>query len=149
MTTFRIGLFDSRAVSIAYGNSELFSQHLSSLTVAHNEAKGAGNEERVKEIEAKLKALQHLSHQQAFSTASVANILEKIKDALPAIAEEAGVSIIVSKWEVAHREPSLEVVDVTSHLVKQFNPGEQALKWIEDGRNQAPIPIEEITFDID
>lgn len=36
MTTFRIGLFDSRAVAIAYGNSELFSQHLSSLTVAHN-----------------------------------------------------------------------------------------------------------------
>jgi len=119
------------------------------LTAAHNEAKGAGNEERVKEIEAKLQALQHLLHQQGFSTGSVANILEKIKDALPAIAEEAGVGIIVSKWEVVHRDPSLEVVDVTSHLVKQFNPGEQALKWIEDGRNQVPIPIEEITFDID
>jgi len=62
MTTFRIGLFDSRAVAIAYGNSELFSQHLSSLTAAY---------------------------------------------------------------------------------------GEQALKWIEDGRDQVPIPIEEITFDID
>ena len=53
------------------------------------------------------------------------------------------------KWEVAHQEPSFEVVDVTSHLVKQFNPGEQALKWIEDGQSQVPIPIEEITFDID
>ena len=149
MTTLRIGLFDSRAVAIAYGNSELFSQRLSKLTAEHDKAEEAGSEERVKEVEFKLQALQHLAHQQAFSTGSVANILENMKDALPKIAKEAGVSIIVSKWEVAHRDSSLEAVDVTSQLVQQFNPDERALKWIEDLQGQEPFPIEEITFDID
>lgn len=145
----RIGLFDSRAVAIAYGNSELFRQHLSSLTTEHNEAKEDGNEERIKELESKAQALQHLAHQQAFSTGSVSNILENIKDALPRIAMEARVSIIVSKWEIAYRDSSLETIDVTPQLVQQFNPDERALKWIEDSRNQSPIPIEEITLDID
>jgi hypothetical protein len=36
-----------------------------------------------------------------FSTASIPNILQKLTNVLPKVAEEEGVSMIVSKWEVA------------------------------------------------
>lgn len=75
-------------------------------------------------------------HQQAFSITSVASILEKVKAELPKIAEEAGVDIIMSKWEVAYKNPSIEIVDVTSHLVKLFNPDERTLKTVEDARER-------------
>ena len=36
---------------------------------------------------------------QGFSTAPVTNILEQIKDKLPAINNKAGVSVLLSKWD--------------------------------------------------
>jgi len=77
---------------------------------------------------------------QCFSTASVADILEKVKDQLPKVAQEAGVDIIVSKWEIAYSNSTSEIVDVTSHLVKLFNPDEQTLKFIE-GLPKQPMSL--------
>ena len=87
-------------------------------------------------------------HQQVFSIASVADILEKVKADLPKIAQEAGVDIIVSKWEVAYKNPSIEIVDVTSHLVKLFNPDEKTLKLIEYLPKQSPIPLVKLLIEL-
>jgi len=93
-------------------------------------------------------AQQQILHQQGFSIASVADILEKVKDDLPKIAQEAGVDIIVSKWEVVYKNPSIEIVDVTSHLVKLFDPSESELKIIEKLREQPPIPLLELLLEL-
>ena len=147
--TLRVGTFDSRAIAIAYARSGEFGQYISSLKEKHKKAKEEGDEKLAEELEALGVSTQQVMHQQGFSIASVADILEKVKAELPKIAEDAGVDIIVSKWEVVYRNPSIEIVDVTSHLVKLFNPDERTLKMIiEDLAKQAPLPLIELLIEI-
>ena len=70
--------------------------------------------------------------------------MEKIEEELPQIAEEAGVSVIVSKWEVAYKSAAVELVDLTPQLVALFEPSDQVLQWIEGMTEQDPIPIDSL-----
>jgi len=146
--TLRVGTFDSRAIAVAYLRSEPVEQLVSNHFEKLNKAKEEGDEKLVKELEALGQAYQQVQHQQGFSTASVAEYLEKVKAELPKIAEDAGVDIIVSKWEVIYRNPSIEIVDVTSHLVKLFNPDERTLEIIEELLEQAPMPLLDLLIEI-
>jgi hypothetical protein len=140
-TKVRVGTFDSRAIAIAYARSALAAPIMKDWKDKYEKAKAEKNEEIIKECEAWGTTHQQLLHLQGFSIGSVAEILEKVKDNLPKAAQEAGVDIIVSKWEVVHKNPSIEIVDVTSHLVKLFNPDEQTLKIIEELSKQPPMPL--------
>jgi len=146
--TLRVGTFDSRAVAIAYGRSGTFGQYMRSLKEKHKKAKEEGDEKVVQELDALGSTMQKVMNQQGFSIASVADILNKVKDGFPKIAEDAGVDIIVSKWEVAYKNPSIEIVDVTSHLVMLFNPDETTLKLLEDLREQKPIALLELLLEL-
>ena len=140
-TKVRVGTFDSRAVAIAYARSALAAPVMKDWRDKYEKAKAEKNEEIIKECEAWGTTHQQLLHLQCFSIGSVADILEKVKDNLPKIAQEAGVDIIVSKWEVVYKNLSIEIVDVTSHLAKLFNPNEQTLKIIEELAKQPPTPL--------
>ena len=82
--------------------------------------------------------MQHRMHQQGFSTGSVTEIMEKISDALPEIAREAGVSVIVSKWEITYESSAADLVDLTSQLVALFDPSEQTLMIVESYEGVSP-----------
>ena len=140
-TKVRVETFDSRAIAIAYVRSALFAPVMQGWKDKYEKAKAEKNEKVIKELEAEGATGQQLLHLQGFSIGSVADILEKVKDNLPKAAQEAGVDIIVSKWEVAYKNPSIEIVDVTSHLVKLFNPPEQTLKIIEGLSKQPPMSL--------
>jgi len=137
----RIGTFDSRAVAIAYARSAMFAPILKSWKDKYEKAKAEKNEAVIKECEAWGPNYHKLQMLQGFSIASVADIMEKVKESLPKVAQEAGVDMIVSKWELAYQNPSFEIVDVTSYLVKIFNPDDQTLKIIEELSKQPPIPL--------
>jgi len=139
----RVGTFDSRAVAIAYARSAMFAPIMKDWKDKYEKAKAEKNEAVIKECEAWGPNYHRFQMLQAFSIASVADILEKVKDQLPKAAQEAGVDILVSKWELAYQNPSFEIVDVTSYLVKIFNPDNQTLKIIEELSNQPPIPLYE------
>jgi hypothetical protein len=140
-TKVRVGTFDSRAVSIAYARSAMFAPVMKGWRDKYEKAKAEKNEEIIKECEAWGPTYHKLQMLQAFSLASVVDILEKIKDNLPKAAQEAGVDIIVSQWEVAYKNPSIEIVDVTSHLVKLFSPDENTLKILEELPKHPPMPL--------
>lgn len=140
----RIGTFDSRAVAIAYYRSAKFQEHFRGLMIKLEEAKASGDEWRVKELEAYGPAMQHRMHQQGFSTGSVREIMEKISDALPEIAQEASVSVIVSKWEVAYGSPAADLVDLTPQIVALFNPSEETLKIVKGLKTSEPVPIDQM-----
>jgi hypothetical protein len=140
----RVGTYDSRAIAVAYAQSQLMSQEFARLTQERDKAKAANDEKRVKELEALGSAQQAQLHRQAFSTASVMAILEKIKPELHAVALQANVALIVSKWEIACDDQSVQYVDVTLPLVQKFNPSPQALKMIEQLRQHDPIPQEKL-----
>jgi len=142
--TLRVGTFDSRAITHAYGLSEMAKPMVSDMRKKYILAKKEGNEE----LRIELKALQQVMQQQAFSIACVADILEKVEAELPKVAKEAGVDVIVSKWEVMFKNPSIEIVDVTSHLVKLFNPSESGLKEIESLQERPPVPLIELLLEL-
>ena len=147
--TLRIGVYDSRAVAVAYGNSAEFRKSLDTVKADYQKAKEAKDDKRVKEIETQMKAQQRRAHEQGFSTGSVADIMAKIKDSLPGVAQKAGVDVIVSKWEVNYQSPGIKVVDVTDDLVSLFHVSAKGLEWAKGIKAQPPVPIEQITDDMD
>ena len=148
-TTLRIGVYDSRAIAVAYGNSAEFRKSLDAVKADYQKAKEAKDDKRVKEIETQMKAQQRRLHEQGFSTGSVASIMARIKDSLPGVAKKAGVDVIVSKWEVNYQAPGIKVVDVTDDLVALFHVSAKGLEWVKGIKTQPPVPIEKITDDMD
>jgi hypothetical protein len=51
-------------------------------------------------------------HQRAFSDGPVSSILATVKDKLPAIAAQAGVTLIVSNWAMPFHGAGVEAVSM-------------------------------------
>ena len=139
-----VGVFDSRAIVIAYANSEMFQNSMKETKEQYRAAKAAGNEETTQAIEARTKAKQEEFHRQAFAATPVTDLLELIKDEIPGIADRAGVDLIVSKWQIVHQVEGAEVVDVTMALIDPFKPNEKALKSIADIKGKMPVSLAEL-----
>ena len=145
---YRVGVFDSRVVALAYYRSSEFTGMIKGMRDDLARAQAAKDEKRAKELGQEGEWSQIRAHQQVFSTGPVASILGKVKDKLPAIARDAGVALIVSKWEVQFLDPAATTVDVTLPLVKLFNPNDQeAVKWVEEMKRQDPVPFEQLSLD--
>lgn len=143
----RLGTFDSRAVATAYYRSKTFAQRLADLNTEHEEAKSAGKAELAQQLEARGRQWQDLAHQQSFAARSLGRILNEIKGQLPTISKSAEVDIIVSKWDVTYQRPGINVVDVTDHMVRLFDPDEDTLKVIQELRKQQPISAAKLRSD--
>lgn len=120
----RVGVYDSRLVALAYYNTP---EHRAFAGTIRNAKIGA--------------ATQELMHYQVFGVNPIPNVIEKLKDRLPAIAQEANVVVIVSKWEVVHASADVEYVDVTDRLVAEFKPEAKVQKWIDEARKKDPLPL--------
>jgi hypothetical protein len=140
----RVGTFDSRAVAVAFAGSEMFVQDLRRLMKEHKQAKAAGNQEKVKQLEAQGRARQEQAHRQGFGTAPVDEILGRIKDKLPTIAKKASVDVIVSKWSLTYSTPGARFVDVTDLIIEPFEPDEKTKRIIRELCAKPPLPREEI-----
>jgi len=141
----RVGTFDSRALALAYYRSEGFRRQMREMKAEYEKAKAAGDEKRVKELEAEGPAHQELAHKQGFSTWPVNDLVERIKAKIPEIAGQAEVDVIVSKWDVVYQRSGVTFVDVTDLMVKPFDPGEPTLALIRQLQTHAPVPLEELT----
>jgi hypothetical protein len=139
-----VGTFDSRVLAVAYYNTEAHISYVEGLKTEHAEAEAAGNEERVKELEAIGEASQELAHKQAFSTWPVDNILGIIEGEIPELAQQADVDLIICKWDIVYQRSGVEFIDVTDLMVKLFNPDEQMLEMLQQMKKQNPIPLEEL-----
>lgn len=139
-----VGTFDSRAVLMAYVGSDAFTDRMQDLHADLARAKTAGDEKRVAELEAFGPELQQRIHRQGFGTAPVDDIIARIADELPAIAAEAGVEVIVSKWALAYRGPTAQFVDVTDLLTAEFDPSAETLQGIREIVAQEPVPLDQL-----
>ena len=139
----RVGIYDSRAVALAYCGTEYHEHAIAKFKQDYEQAKAVGDTKRTKEIDAEMWRLQKQAHRQVFSTAGVDDILEHIKDNLPQIAKEADVITLVSKWDkkTLKHYKFAELIDVTDLIVAPFNPKEKQLKTIEQLKKEKPIPL--------
>jgi hypothetical protein len=137
-----LGTFDSRAVAVAYVGSAFCAAELATLKAEMEQAQAAGDTARAAALEAQAEARQEQLHRQGFSTAPVHDLLDRVRDRLPALAQEAGVDAIVSKWELVYTAPTASTVDVTERLVAAFEPNEQSLQWAREVVDHPPEPLD-------
>ncbi|MHC5210270.1 MAG: hypothetical protein ACYTG2_06100 [Planctomycetota bacterium] len=147
VTPIVLGTFDSRAVAVAWVGSDAFRAIMAGLHQDLADAKAAGDEARVAELEALGPQMQARIHRQGFSTAPVHDILEHIRGELPALAGQAGVDVIVSKWDLVYQAPSASFVDVTELLAGAFEPDEKTWKTIRDLVTTDPVPADQLEHD--
>ena len=115
VTKLRAGTFDSRCIAVAYGRSSKFMKEINSIRTELAKAKEENNKELVEELEQLGPTKQVLLHQQGFSNGSIINILAKLKEKFPNIADDNDVQIIMSKWEIMFADESIELVGITDH----------------------------------
>jgi hypothetical protein len=137
-----VGVFDSRAVALAWGRSKAFGEELSEMRAEYDKAKAGGNTERVKELEKEGPGRQDRGHKQVFGNEPIDDVLKRIEKDLPKIAKSAGVDVLVSKWEIAYKTNSAKFVDVTWEMVELFDPDEKTMKIAEDLVKREPVPLE-------
>ena len=143
----KIGVYDSRGVAVAYARSPEFGESMARLRADYEQAKAKGDSAQVKKLGQEGLWMQVRLHQRGFSTAGVGDLLVKVAGALPGVAREAGVVLIVSKWEMPYQDASVEVVDVTLPIARLFKPDEQTLKILGELKDQKPVPFDEVPLD--
>ena len=138
----RIGVYDSRAVAMAYAGSSYHRQKMDDLKARHQLAVQAGDQQAAARLQAEVKAWQSALHRQGFGTAPVDDLLEHIQAELPRIQQEAGVSHLVSKWDLLAlaRHPLAERIDLTMQLVDAFAPTAGQRQHAIDIQRKAPVP---------
>lgn len=139
-----LGVFDSRAVAVAFAHSDIFQAELKDLRTRHEAAKAAGNEEEAAECAATGEAWQEEMHLQGFCGASVAKILDRVADQLPGVAADTGVDVIVSRWDLAYRTPDAKTVDITNRMVEIFGPDDRVWETVKQMRDVDLVSEEEV-----
>src|SRR5262245_60841213 len=137
----RIGIYDARAVAVAYAGSAFQEQKLNDLKEQFRRAREAGEATKVSRLEAEGQAVQAQLHRQGFGTAAVEDLLTHIATDIPAIQETSGVTCLISKWNAPElgKHPKAERVDVTMQLVDAFHPNELQRKRAIEIQKKPPV----------
>lgn len=139
-TTLRVGVYDSRAIAVAYAASKY--NPVGSKMKEYKQVKAAGDTKHVKELEAWGKRSQRQLHRQGFGRVPVCDLLEDVKDKMPEMARKAGVAMITRQCDYSSSD--VEVVDVTKELVSLFDPSEKTLRTVEVLKKHKPIDLDVI-----
>ena len=120
----RIGVYDSRAIAVAYAGSAQQVKKMKALTTLMKKARDAGDTNQITRLEVEGRAWQASLHEQGFGTAPVEDLLLEIAGDFPAIQKAAGVTRFISKWDKPEleRHPRAERIDITMFLVDAFHP---------------------------
>lgn len=140
----RVGVYDSRAVAVAYANSKHFDDPTRAARTDYDKAKAANDEKRMNEIKAAMEQKQRRAHEQGFSTGSVISIMDRIKPSLQQVARQTKVDQIVSKWELNYHSSNVEMVDITDLLIDLFEPTEKGRRWAKEVQAHKPVPVDEL-----
>lgn len=126
----RIGVVDARSAALAYWRSDLHNQNLKQLQQERDAAKQAGNQELVKQLEARGKAMQDEAHVQVFGTGPYDSLQQHLKPILGDVAKHANVLAIT--LTVLHADDGVEIVDVTDQLLNDLHATEATRRIIKD-----------------
>jgi hypothetical protein len=108
------------------------------------EAEAKGDLDTARRLDEQMQQYALKRHKQGFSTTPVHELIEHIKDKLPAIAAQTRVDVIVSKWEIDYLADDAEVVDVTLEVARLFNPKPGTEEGIKKLMQAEPFAEEEV-----
>jgi hypothetical protein len=135
-----IGVFNTRAVALAYGRSKMFS--VEKMISEAKEAKAKGDDKKSQKLEAQLKMLQDKIHWQVFYDGNIDDILAYVRPHYADIAKKAGVCVITE--QAVYSSKDVELVDVTELMAEQFAPDEQTKKIMKDLMKKPPMSFEDM-----
>ena len=136
----RVGVYDSRGVAIAYGQSGEFKAKIDQMKAEYAAAKAAGDTARANELGREGPWLQERMHMQGFGNLPVDDILEGRDEMMARVAEAAGVAVIVP--HVDWMGDSVEIVDVTKALMLALGMSEaDAKEMMSELARVAPITL--------
>lgn len=143
--TERVGIYDSRAVAVAYAGSSFQQAKMNDLVRQQKEAKAAGDRKEIARLEAEGRAWQAQLHKQGFGTTPVDDLLAHVSKELPKIRTEAGVTQLISKWNEPElkKHASAEKIDVTMKLVDAFHPNERQHNYAIEIQKKKPAKLKE------
>ena len=123
-TGSRIGVYDSRAIAVAYAGSPVHEQRLAAATAERRKAREVRDAAAVSRTEAEGQAQQKHLHRQAFGQEPVDDILAQIPAEVAAVRKVHHIAVLVSKWDEAAlaAQRGREIVDVTEALVDALRP---------------------------
>lgn len=135
-----IGVYDSRAVAVAYAGSSFQREKLAQLKQEWDDARAKGDTNRLAALENKGKAWQHKANEQAFQTAPVIDLLACVSNKIPAIKAKYEVTQLISKWDAKSLEafPGAKKIDVTAALIDAFDPAERSRQWAREIQSRKP-----------
>ncbi len=136
--TLRVGVFESRAVALAYGRSELNMSRVRDLKAKHRKAEGEGDDETILECTTLGPRWQDLLHRQVFGDAPIPDILAILETRLPELLETADIDLIVTGIVTA--KDGVEVVDVTTDIMNLLGVDEATLKMAGEIKDHPPVP---------
>lgn len=140
-TKIRVGVFDSRAVAVAYYQSKFFNpqQIFGSLQTKMKAAKEKDDKKEIASIEREGTLRQAVMHEQGFGRGSINNITETVKNKIAQLAKEENLSVVVSKWELVFSGDDVVPVDVTKKIVDFFEPSEKVKSIVEEVIKSEPV----------
>ncbi len=144
-----IGVFDSRAIALAYGRSSRPDCMLAKVKAVHEQHAAAEQNQDtalMESLEQEAGALQEEIHNQVFGGAPIPDILGMLDQTeVQKIAHSSGVVCIVT--DPLFLDPGLSTVDVSLQLCELFEPDAQTVQMIQDLMATDPVPLSELNHD--
>ena len=141
--TVRVGVYDNRAIAVAYAASKF--NPIDAKMKEYKEAEAVDKKQGAKlkkELQKWAEEHQRLLHLQGFCSVPVDDLLSYVKDDLAKVAEKENVVLIVRRYDYASDE--VEVVDVTDQIVALYNPSEKTLRTVDAIKRAPVLPIETV-----
>jgi Skp family chaperone for outer membrane proteins len=124
----RIGIYDSRAVMLAYFNSgynKTFMQTLNEFNKKKQKATQENDSVAIKKLNFEGPIRQAMLHEKVFGTGSVRNEIMEIKAKIDSLAKAGKIDLVVSKWELNYSNPNCEIIDLTDQITSLFQPDQR------------------------
>lgn len=142
----RIGIYDSRAIAIAFVGGEVFRETMNAARMEFDEATRNGDEATLARINTQMQQRQNLLHAQGFSTAAVDELLAHYSGGISTLIDEAGVATLISKWhnEALLKYPGARRIDMTESLIDLITEDPKQRKAAFEILDQDPVPLESL-----
>ncbi len=141
----RVGVYDSRAIAVAYCGSVFCKDYLRGIHKRYKAAKGRGDKKEIAKLKREAEEHQKRLHKQGFSVAPVDDLLKHIKKHLADIKKKSAVDVIVSKWDKKSlaKYKTATKKDITMVIVKAFNPEKRTLNIVKQIQTKKPILLKQ------
>ncbi|MGA2233354.1 MAG: hypothetical protein ABSH22_20825 [Tepidisphaeraceae bacterium] len=138
----RIGVYDPRAIALAYGRSPMFSRKLAEKKKEMDDAQLAKDQHKIDELKAWGPDQQIKLHFQVFAGTAVDDILAQVQDQLPQVAAANDVQSIGPRPD--YTGTYVEIVDVTADLVNLWHPDAKTLEMISGIEKTPPVSLADV-----